>query len=106
MLKWQDPLSPQAEKSLQMLASDLRSIKSRGWSVVLSKNEVIARPPDRKLGKFSIMVIGKRVCVSFFSRQLNFWNKHKYFTGNGATAAKIKEWMEVEIESPVKRVDE
>lgn len=106
MLKWLDPLSPQAEKNLQMLASDLRAVKSRGWSVLLSKNEVIARPPDRKIGKFSIAVIGERVVVSFFSSQLNIWNKSKYFRLDGATAAKVKEWMEFEIERPMKRVSE
>jgi hypothetical protein len=106
MLKWQDPLSPQVESNLQMLASDLRANKPRGWSVVFSKNEVIARPPDRKIGKFSITVVGERFCVSFFSRQLSIWNKRKYFRVSGTTAAKVKTWMEFEIDSPVKRVSE
>ena len=106
MLKWQDPLSHQVEGNLQRLASDLRAIKPSGWSVVFSKNEVIARPPDRKLGKFSITAVGAQFSISFFSRELNIWNKCKHFIVSGTSAEKVKEWMELEIDSPLKRVKE
>jgi hypothetical protein len=106
MLKWQDPLSDQAESNLQLLASDLRASKPKNWSVVFSKNEVIVRPPDRKIGKFSITVVGEQFCTSFFSRQLNIWNRREHFRVNDTAAAKVKEWMECEIDSPVRPVSE
>lgn len=89
---------------LKALAVDLRRNKAEGWSVVLGSNEIIVRPKDRTAGKFSI-TLGKLCCVSFFSRELNYWNKGKYFNPNVSLSASIKEWMESEAAEPLKHVE-
>jgi len=105
MLDWKDPLSESVDAWLKNLAHDLRRIKADGWSVVFSSNEIIVRPKDRAAGKFSISVVAdKRCAVSFFSRELNYWNKSKYFDPNAPLAGAIKEWMESEAVEPLKVV--
>src|SRR5262245_8241068 len=106
MLKWQDPLNEQTESALRNLANDLRVIKMQGWSVIFSENEVVVRPEDRTIGKFSITSTRDgRFSAGFFSRELNIWNKRKYFEANGSAAGSVKEWMESEVADPLKRVD-
>jgi hypothetical protein len=105
MLKWQDPLSQEMQIALNALAEHLREIKPRGWSVVFSENEVVVRPEDRTIGKFSITAVRKdQFSAAFFSRELNIWNKREYFEVNRAVAVHIKEWMQSEVDDPLKRV--
>lgn len=105
MLKWQDPLSESTEARIKTLADDLRRMKSKGWSVIFSDNEIIVRPKDRTVGKFSITSSRDDLLyATFFSRQLNYWNKSKYFDLNHSVAVTIKEWMELEAADPLKRV--
>ena len=107
MLKWQDPLSPYMETRLKILADDLRVIKPQGWSVILSRNEIFVRPKDRTLGKFSITSVREeKFYTAFFSRELNIWNKSRYFSDNDSIAPNVKEWMESEVADPLKRVDQ
>jgi hypothetical protein len=107
MLKWQDTLNEQTERALTKLANDLGLIKMQGWSVIFSENEVVVRPEDRTIGKFSITSVRDgEFSVAFFSRELNIWNKRKYFELNGASAVRVKAWMESEVSDPLKRVDE
>ena len=107
MLKWQDTLNEQTERELKTLANDLGLIKMQGWSVIFSENEVVVRPEDRTIGKFSITSVRDgEFSVAFFSRELNIWNKRKYFELNGASAVRVKVWMESEVSDPLKRVDE
>lgn len=96
------------ETRLKNLADDLRVIKPQGWSVIFSRNEVIVRPEDRTLGKFSITtsVREEEFSAAFFSRELNIWNKRRSFTDNGSIALTVKEWMESEMADPLKRVEE
>lgn len=106
MLKWQDPLSQQMETKLKTLADDLRMIKLQGWSVIFGENEVVVRPEDRTIGKFSITSVRERqFCIGFFSRELNVWNKWKNFEANASAAVRVKEWMETEVADPLRRVD-
>jgi hypothetical protein len=107
MLKWQDPLSEQIATDLKTLADHLRMIKMQGWSVIFSKNEVVVRPEDRTVGKFSITSVQDgRFSAAFFSRELNIWNKRKDFEANPSAAVRVKAWMECEVADPLKRVDE
>jgi len=107
MLKWQDPLNQQTERTLKNLADDLRVIKLQGWSVIFSENEVVVRPRDRTIGKFSITSVRNgQFSIVFFSRKLNIWNKRKYFEVDDSTAVRVKEWIESEVADPLKRVDE
>lgn len=56
------------------------------------------------MGKFCIIFVRNGVCsVTFFSRELNYWNKSKYFSPNVSLAASIKEWMESAAAEPLKR---
>ena len=106
MLKWQDPLSQQMETELKTLADDLRMIKLQGWSVIFSENEVVVRPEDRTIGKFSITSVREgQFSIGFFSRELNIWNKRKYFEANASATVRVKEWMEIEVADPLRRVD-
>jgi|SRR5215813_12588431 len=107
MLKWQDALNEQTERTLESLANDLRAIKMQGWSVVFSENEVVVRPEDRMIGKFSLTSVREgEISIAFFSRELNIWNKRKNFEVNETTAVRVKEWVESEVANPLKRVDE
>jgi hypothetical protein len=101
MLKRHDP-----SRQLKTLAQDLRRIKPEGWSVVPGSNAIIVRPKDRTTGKFSISFVrGDELCwVMFFSRELNYWNKSKYFNADISLAGSIKEWMESAATEPLKCV--
>ena len=102
MLRCLDPITELTETRLKILADDLRRTKPEKWSVVLSWNEIIVRPKDRMLGKFSITVRQETCHVGFFSRELNYWNKGKYFHVNDSLAADVKAWMESEAAEPLK----
>ena len=104
MLKWQDNLSNYGETRLEGLADALRRDKSKGWSVIFSKNEVIIRPEDRSLGKFSITSVKGQFSVSFFSRELNVWNKSVYFADTPSLEVSIREWVESAVLDPKKHV--
>ena len=90
---------------LKTLAKDLRRIKPKGWSVVLGAYEIIVRPKDRTTGKFSIYFLKEKCGVSFFSRELNIWNKGKYFKRGVSLAASLKDWMESEAVEPLEHVE-
>jgi len=107
MLKWQDTLSNEMQRELNGLADHLRKSKPQGWSVVCSENEGVVRPEARAIGKFSITVVGEdKFCVAFFSRELNIWNKRRYFELNQAVAVLVEEWMQKEASEPLRRVPE
>ena len=97
-MKREDPAN-----DLKTLGEDLRRMKPEGWSVVLGAYEIIVRPKDRTAGKFSI-TLREECCVMFFSRELNIWNKSRYFEIDVSLAASIKAWMESEAAEPLKRV--
>jgi hypothetical protein len=97
MLKRED--SP---NELKTLGKVLRRIKPEGWSVVFGVAEIIVRPKDRTTGKFSIYLLTDEICrVGFFSRQLNYWNKCRYFKPDVSLAASLKEWMESAAAEPL-----
>ena len=99
-MKREDPAN-----DLKTLAHVLRRIKPEGWSVVLGSYQIIVRPKDRTTGKFSIYFLDEKCVVSFFSRELNIWNKGKYFKRDVSLATSLKEWMESEAAEPLKRVE-
>ena len=78
-------------------------MKPEGWSVVLGVNSIVVRPKDRATGKFIIDLGPDEICcVMFFSRELNYWNKTKYFNPNVSLAISLKEWMESAAAEPLK----
>ena len=86
------------------LTNELRHIKPKGWSVVVGLNGLVVRPKDRMTGKFHIsFVSADKCCAAFFSRELNYWNKYKYFDPNVSLAVSLKEWMESAAADPLKR---
>ena len=100
MLKREDPLY-----EVTALAKELRRVKSQGWSVVVSSGEIIVRPKDRTIGKFSIhFVPDESCCVMFFSQELNYWNKSRYFNPHVSPSV-LKVWMESEAARPLKPVE-
>jgi len=95
---------PDRANELKTLAQDLRRMKPEGWSVVLGLNDIIVRPKDRTMGKFSIRFVRADLCSAmFFSRELNYWNKSTYFKFNVSIAASITEWMVSAAAEPLKR---
>lgn len=97
---------PCNSNELKTLAQDLRRIKAEGWSVFLGNNQIIVRPKDRTTGKFRIRFVPHEKCsVMFFARELNYWNKSKYFDPGVSLAASIKEWMESAAAKPLERVE-
>ncbi|HEX5501200.1 MAG TPA: hypothetical protein VFW96_01175 [Thermomicrobiales bacterium] len=93
---------PHEQLVLKRLARDLRVTKPHGWSVVLGNDEVVVRPPDRTVGKFSIKPGDGRFPTGFFSRGLNYWNKWAYFDDQPNVATEIWEWMAIEVLVPTK----
>ena len=94
-----------SSSELNTLAKDLRRIKPEGWSVVLSSNKIIVRPKDRTTGKFSVTFVADERCsATSFSRELNYWNKSKYFNTSVLLAASLKEWMESAAAEPLECV--
>ena len=101
MLKLED-----SSNELKTLAKDLRRIKPEGWSVILGSNDIIVRPKERTTGKFRVSIGPyERWYVMVFSRELNYWNKSKYFDPGVLLAASLKEWMESAAAEPLKRVE-
>jgi hypothetical protein len=97
-MSWEDPLY-----ELKAFAKELRRIKPKGWSVVLSSGQIFVRPKDRTLGKFSIQFVSdESCCASFFSQELNFWNKSKYFNTHVSLAASLTQWMESAAADPLR----
>ena len=99
MLKREDP-----PNDLKTLAKDLRRSKPEGWSVVLGVGEIIVRPQHRATGKFGISFLRSGVCTAaFFSRELNYWNKRKYFNSDVSLAVSLNEWMTSAAAEPLNR---
>jgi hypothetical protein len=91
---------------LKALAEDLRRINPKGWSIGLTSNQIIVCPKDNTTGKFRIsLVAGEKCSEMFFSQELNYWNKSKYFDTNVSLAPTIKEWMESAAANPLKTVE-
>src|SRR5215203_27506 len=98
-------LREEREPKLRALADELRQIKPEGWSIVFGKDEVVARPKDRAIGKFSIVYLRHNIfTVGFFSRGLNIWNKRHDFAEGPNIASLIRDWMSGAIADPKKRV--
>ncbi len=72
--------------------------------MVFSENELVIRPADRSIGKFSVSFSGaERFRVAFFSRGLNYWNKSAYFGESGNIVAETWNWMSAEVLAPTER---
>jgi hypothetical protein len=80
----------------------LRSIRPDGWSVVQGDRELVMRPAERALGKFSVTVSparpGFKFCLMFFSRSLNHWDGHEYYDPAQDNAAAMVDWALAKLE--------
>ncbi len=87
-------LREEREPKLRALADELRQIKPERWSIVFGKDQVVVRPQDRTIGKFSIIYLRHNIfTVGFFSRELNIWNKRKDFAEEPNVSSLISDWM-------------
>lgn len=73
--------------------------------MIFSKNEIIVRPEDRSLGKFSIISVKEQFSVSFFAQELNIWNKRAYFPDTSGLEVSVREWMESAVLDPNESVE-
>ncbi len=100
----------QAQAVLKRLATELRSSKPQGWSIVMRARqydeELVVRPADRSIGKFRIAWLSGRLHVAFFSRALNHWNKWSHFNDGPNVAIELWEWMLAEAQEPTRRTDD
>ncbi len=100
----------QAQAALKRLATELRSSRPQGWSLVVRARqydeELVVRPADRSIGKFGIAWFTGRLHVAFFSRALNSWNKRAHFNDGPNVAIELWEWMLAEAQEPTRRTDD
>jgi hypothetical protein len=72
---WINSGSQDGRLRIRQLAHDLRKLRPPGWSVTVRGNsEVVVRPQERGLGKFSITPGPESWDLAFFSRALNHWS--------------------------------
>jgi hypothetical protein len=94
MARYLDQLTATEDATLKLLCKTLKRAKPNGWSVVWRRNEISVRPPDRILGRFSIIFFEQRgFSVSFFSRAKGVWNKRYQFACKENVAAQVMHWM-------------
>jgi len=99
MARWADnPTTEEASVLASTFQALLRS-KPRDWSIVQGDGELVLRPPQRRLGKFSITVAtpGPAVTlfVQFFSRRQGHWAGDRRLAASDMDAARsIMAWAE------------
>ena len=79
MARWADYPTPTQANAMQSLFQLLMATKPHGWSVVRGDRELVIRPADRTVGKFSITTFNDEFHVAFFSRQLNHWRGNRRY---------------------------
>lgn len=98
MANWADLLDVESRVRLRQLAHDLRSRRYRGWSVTVSdENEIVVRPEDRSVGKFSITCSQGEWQLAFFSRPLNQWSLYLDLPDSPDVAVTLFQKMEEEV---------
>ena len=99
MARWADNLSSEEQAQLMALLRRLLSVKPTGWSCLGGDRELILRPGDRSLGKFSITVSvpTSRICMSYFSPSLGHWDGREYFPFVPDSAEAIVSWAQTKI---------
>src|SRR5437879_3691113 len=86
-------LTPEEATGFRSLFEDLKRSKPQGWSVVWGDRQIIVRPEDRELGKFSLTPsTSEQVYVCFFGRPENSWTAAEHFPASGS-ATSILTWM-------------
>jgi hypothetical protein len=107
LARWVDQLTSEEEGFLTSLFGKLKRLKPRGWSVVKGAREIVLRPADRLLGKFSVICWSRgRVYVTFFSRSANHWAGGQDFAvENEVNLREIVDWMLAQAASAEKPVN-
>lgn len=101
MARWHDATDEQAQARLRQLARQLRQQRPRGWSVTISdENEIVVRPENRDLGKFSITQCPAGWTLAFFSRALGYWSLYTEVPGTADAAALLRTRMESKVTLP------
>jgi hypothetical protein len=95
MARWADPFNDEALNRMRPLLLELGCVKPVDWSVVWGDREIVVRPSDRSLGKYSITYSNDRgFCVGFYSKARGQWLDRQTFSAETAgSVAEILNWM-------------
>ena len=81
---------------MRALLDQVVASKPPGWSAVLGDRELVVRPEDRSLGKFSVTISSPGAdpsfCLAFFSATQDRWDAREYFPLSGESAKPIVAW--------------
>jgi hypothetical protein len=109
MARFKDELSTVEAAAMRKLFVQLKLLRPFGWPVVQGTRELILRPSDRELGKFSITVSpaqnGLKFCLCFFSRSINYWDGSTYFDQTEDIANDMLNWALRELRVEQTRCD-
>ena len=96
MARWADDLDEHEEQAMAAVLDRLVQLKPRNWSVVRGDREIVVRPEDRDLGKFSVTIYGSapRLRGAFFSRSLGRWAASEHFSPDHEGAKAFLDWAE------------
>ena len=95
MVKWLGDLDEDELRRLDDLLGELLTARPAGWSVVRRDlNELSLRPPDRTIGKFSVVPHNDELHVAFHSRTKGVWADRATFSSDPGVGARILEWAQ------------
>lgn len=98
MARWADYPSAEEASALSEAFDALLRATPQGWSVVRGDRELVLRPPQRHVGKFSItahtMDTQVVVRVAFFSQRRGHWAGQANIGNESDVAGSIMTWAE------------
>lgn len=78
MARHSDDLTDQQSLQLGVLFDDLCKRKPKRWSFVKGLREIVGRPDNRRIGKFSIrfgVITSTEITIGFFSQDAKLWKE-------------------------------
>ena len=94
MARHSDDLTDEQLRQLDFLLSRFCNLKPKHWSFVKGLREIIGRPDERGIGKFSIRfgtITSTEITIGFFLRQANVWKEWAQFPPSAFE--EMLEWM-------------
>lgn len=77
------------------LLREMMPRRTPGWSMVRGEAEIVLRPPERALGKFSVMIETRGgFRIHFFDRALNHWAEDHTVPAGPDAVAELLAWAQ------------